>query len=98
MQIDLLKGLADVRGKWIDERDDTQYLDGPSSDFGQQRQSDPSLAHLRFEYLHKPRVAKTGKNVSQMHYAKQGIITPEMEYIAIRESMKLQELLCHLEQ
>jgi len=68
VKIDLLKGLEDVRAKWIDERDDT-------------------LEHLR-----KPRVAKAGMNVSQMHYARKGIITPEMEYIAIRESMKLQEL------
>ncbi|NOQ87550.1 MAG: phosphomethylpyrimidine synthase ThiC [Gammaproteobacteria bacterium] len=92
VQIDLLKGLADVRSNWIEERQDTEKLDGPSSDFGQQRQSDPSLADLRFEHIRVPRRAIEGKNVSQMHYAKQGIITPEMEYIAIRESMKLQEL------
>lgn len=92
VKIDLLKGLADVRSGWIDEREDTEWLDGPTSDFGQQRHNDPSLAALRFEHLRKPRRAKTGKNVSQMHYAKQGVITPEMEYIAIRESMKLQEL------
>ncbi|HBW06407.1 MAG TPA: phosphomethylpyrimidine synthase ThiC, partial [Gammaproteobacteria bacterium] len=64
-------------------RNDTDVLSGPSSDYGQQRQSDPELAHLRFEHIRTPRVAKQGKNVSQMHYAKQGIITPEMEYIAI---------------
>lgn len=92
VQVNLLKGLAHVRGNWINERDDTEYLAGPTSDFGKNRQSDPALAHLRFEYLHKPRIAKKGKNVSQMHYAKQGIITPEMEYVAIRESMRLQEL------
>ena len=92
VQIDLLKGLADVRSHWIKERQDTEELDGPTSDFGQQRQSDPSLADLRFEHIRTPRRAIKGKNVSQMHYAKQGIITPEMEYIAIRESMKLQEL------
>ena len=92
VQIDLLKGLADVRSNWIEERQDTELLDGPTSDFGQQRQSDPSLADLRFEHIRAPRRAIEGKNVSQMHYAKQGIITPEMEYIAIRESMKLQEL------
>ena len=92
VQIDLLKGLADVRSNWIEERADTEYLDGPTSDFGQQRQSDPSLADLRFEHIRTPRRALAGKNVSQMHYARQGIITPEMEYIAIRESMKLQEL------
>ena len=92
VQIDLLKGLADVRSNWIDERDDTEKLAGPTSDYGQQRQNDPSLADLRFEHIRTPRRAKTGENVSQMHYARQGIITPEMEYIAIRESMKLQEL------
>ena len=92
VQVDLLKGLADVRSNWIEERNDTELLTGPSSDFGQQRQNDPDLADLRFEHIRAPRRAIKGKNVSQMHYAKQGIITPEMEYIAIRESMKLQEL------
>ncbi|MGB5585855.1 MAG: phosphomethylpyrimidine synthase ThiC [Gammaproteobacteria bacterium] len=92
VKIDLLKGLGDVRSAWIDARDDTEWLAGPSSEYGKERQSDPALAHLRFEHLRKPRKAKTGKNVTQMHYARQGIITPEMEYIAIRESMKLQEL------
>ena len=92
VQIDLLKGLAEVRSNWIAERNDTAALDGPSSDFGQQRQTDPALADLRFEHIRTPRRALAGKNVSQMHYAKQGVITPEMEYIAIRESMKLQQL------
>ena len=92
VKIDLLKGMPDVRSSWIDERADTEWLAGPSSEFGQQRHNDPALAHLRFEHLRKPRRAKGGHNVTQMHYAKQGIITPEMEYIAIRESMKLQQL------
>jgi phosphomethylpyrimidine synthase len=92
VQINLLQGLADVRNNWIEERKDTEMLDGPTSDYGQERQSAPELANLRFEHIRTPRRALTGKNVSQMHYAKQGIITPEMEYIAIRESMKLQEL------
>jgi len=92
VKVDLLKGLGDVRSAWIDERDDTEWLDGPSSDYGRQRQSDPALAHLRFEHLRKPRRAKAGGNVTQMHYARKGIVTPEMEFIAIRESMKLQEL------
>ncbi len=91
-QIDLLKGLPPVRDNWILERDDTQQLTGPSSEYGQQRQSDPQLANLRFEHIRAPRKAKSGKNVSQMHYARQGIITPEMEYIAIRENCKLQEM------
>ncbi len=92
VQIDLLKGLGDIRSIWIDARADTEWLDGPSSEYGQQRQSDSALAHLRFEHLRKPRRAKAGKNVTQMHYARRGIITPEMEFVAIRESMKLQQL------
>lgn len=92
IKVDLLKGMPDVRSNWIAERDDTELLDGPTSDYGQQRQSDPELTHLRFEHIRTPLRAKAGKNVSQMHYAKQGIITPEMEYIAIRENCRLQEL------
>jgi len=91
-RIDLLKGLPALREAWILERGDTEQLDGPSSEFGGARQSDPKLAHLRFEHIHKPRRAKAGANVSQMHYARLGQITPEMEYIAIRESLRLQEL------
>ncbi len=90
--IDLMKGMPDVRSAWIEERGDTEWLDGPTSDYGQQRQNAPELAHLRFEHIRTPRRAKAGKNVSQMHYAKQGIVTPEMEYIAIRENCRLQEL------
>jgi len=92
VKIDLMKGLGDVRSVWLDERGDTERLDGPSSEYGRQRQSDPALAQLRFEHLRKPRRAQAGKNVTQMHYARQGIITPEMEFIAIRESMKLHQL------
>lgn len=92
VEIDLTKGIPDVRSAWIIERNDTELLDGPSSEYGQERQADPELAHLRFEHVRTPRKAKTGKNVSQMHYARQGIITPEMEYIAIRENNRLQEL------
>ncbi|EGV34057.1 Phosphomethylpyrimidine synthase [Thiorhodococcus drewsii AZ1] len=91
-RIDLLAGLADVRTTWIEERGDTELLDGPSSAFGRARQHDPELAHLRFEHLRTPRRAKSGRNVTQMHYARQGIITPEMEYVAIRENMRLDEL------
>ena len=90
--IDLMKGMPDVRSAWIEERGDTEWLDGPTSDYGQQRQNAPELAHLRFEHIRTPRRAKAGQNVSQMHYAKQGIVTPEMEYIAIRENCRLQEL------
>ncbi|HEC07811.1 MAG TPA: phosphomethylpyrimidine synthase ThiC, partial [Thiolapillus brandeum] len=85
--IDLLKGLHPLREAWIEARGDTEKLDGPTSEFGQDRQSDPDLAHLRFEHIRTPRRAKAGANVTQMHYARQGIITPEMEFIAIRENM-----------
>ena len=92
VSIDLLKGMPDVRSAWIAERDDTELLDGPSSAYGRQRQNDPALAHLRFEHIRPPRRARAGRNVSQLHYARQGIITPEMEYVAIRENCRLQEL------
>ncbi|MBK1655089.1 phosphomethylpyrimidine synthase ThiC [Allochromatium vinosum] len=91
-RIDLLAGLPDIRSGWIVEREDTEQLDGPTSAFGHERQNDPQLAHLRFEHLRTPRRAKSGRNVTQMHYARQGIITPEMEYVAIRENMRLDEL------
>ncbi|OYY75160.1 MAG: phosphomethylpyrimidine synthase ThiC [Gammaproteobacteria bacterium 28-57-27] len=90
--IDLLKGLPEVRLAWIEARGDTEALSGPSSEFGQARAADPKTAHLRFEHIRAPRIAKAGQNVSQMHYAKQGIITPEMEYVAIRENLQLQEM------
>jgi len=92
IEIDLMKGMPDVRSNWILERNDTEELAGPTSEFGQLRQSDEQLANLRFEHISKPRRALPGKNVSQMHYARQGIITPEMEYVAIRENQKLTEL------
>ncbi len=92
VKIDLMQGIPDVRNAWIEERDDTEFLAGPSSEFGLQRQNDPELANLRFEHIRTPRRAKAGKNVSQMHYARQGIITPEMEYVAIRENVKLDTL------
>ncbi|MEW8186432.1 MAG: phosphomethylpyrimidine synthase ThiC [Candidatus Thiodiazotropha endolucinida] len=91
-KIDLLNGMPDLRSGWIQERGDSELLDGPSSEYGRVRQNDPALAHLRFEHIHAPRRAKPGKNVTQMHYARQGIITPEMEFVAIRENCRLQEL------
>jgi len=92
VSIDLMKGLAPLRAPWIEARNDTEQLTGPSSEFGRAREQDPALAHLRFEHLKKPRRAKAGANVSQMHYARQGIVTPEMEYVAIRENVRLEEL------
>ncbi len=89
--IDVRKGLADVRSAWIEERGDTERLPGLSSEFGQRRLDDAELTAMRFAHVRNPRRAKAGHNVTQMHYAKQGIITPEMEYVAIRENMKLAE-------
>ena len=85
--IDIRAGLTPIRAAWINERNDTELLTGPSSAFGQTRLNDPKLVALRFNLHRQPRRAKAGKNVTQMHYARQGIITPEMEYIAIRENM-----------
>ncbi|MDP2229181.1 MAG: phosphomethylpyrimidine synthase ThiC [Moraxellaceae bacterium] len=89
--IDIRRGLPAVRENWIIERGDTEILTGLTSAFGNSRLQDPALAGLRFAHLRQPRRAQAGANVSQMHYAKRGIITPEMEYIAIRENLKLQE-------
>ena len=91
VSIDLRKGLDNVRSTWIEERDDTEVLENLSSTFSNERLEDSELDKLRFEHLQTPRRAKKSKNVSQMHYAKKGIITPEMEYIAIRENCKWQE-------
>ena len=90
--IDLLKGLPDVRSAWIEERSDSEWLDGPSSEFGKERAENARLAQLRFEHIRRPRRAKAGANVSQMHYARKGIVTPEMEYVAIRENLRLEQL------
>ena len=88
INVDIRNGLPALRATWIEERNDTEQLNGPTSEFGNQRKSDPALAEMRFNLLRKPRRAKAGMNVSQMHYARQGIITPEMEYISIRENQR----------
>ncbi|MCS6766676.1 MAG: phosphomethylpyrimidine synthase ThiC [Candidatus Protistobacter heckmanni] len=90
--IDLEAGLPKLREGWIAERGDTEVLAGLSSAYGRARAEDPATADLRFARIEKPRRAKTGGNVSQMHYARRGIITPEMEFVALRESMNLQAL------
>ena len=87
-QIDIRNGLPSLRSQWIEERNDTEFLEGPTSIFGHERKTNPELTKMRFNLLRQPRRAKAGKNVSQMYYAKQGIITPEMEYIAIRENQR----------
>ena len=90
--VDIRKGLPRLREQWILDRGDVEILDEVSSDFGKERLNDPKTQHLRFEYNHKPKVAKEGKNVSQLYYARQGIITPEMEYVAIRENQRIEQL------
>ena len=89
--INFRNGIEQHRRKWIEERGDTELLDSFSSSYCNKRLNDKSLDNLRFEHILKPRIAKNGRNVTQMHYAKQGIITPEMEFIAIRENCRWQE-------
>lgn len=86
-ELNVRKGLPKYREQWILDRDDTEELESVTSQFSQQRMADEGLDHIRFEHLPKIRRAKKGKNVTQMHYARQGIITPEMEFVAIRENM-----------
>jgi phosphomethylpyrimidine synthase len=91
-QIDIRNGLDAVRTAWIEERNDTEALTGLSSEYGLARLHDAALTAMRFPGLvRQPRRAKAGKNVTQMHYARRGIITPEMEYIAIRENLRRRE-------
>jgi len=86
-KIDIRQGLPALRTGWIDARGDTEVLDGLSSEYGRQQAANPALAAMRFPGLHRnPRRAKAGANVTQMHYARRGIVTPEMEFIAIREN------------
>jgi len=92
-RIDIRKGLAPVREKWIEERGDTELLDGPTSRYGRERLADPKLAELRFDLKRLPRRARAGANVTQMHYARRGIVTPEMQYVAIRENLRRHEYL-----
>ncbi len=93
IEIDLAKGLPDIRAPWINERGDFSILPGPSSHFGTARAADAKTAHIRFPAPPKPKVAKSGINVSQMHYARKNIITPEMEFVAIRENQRIDELI-----
>ena len=95
--IDIRRGLAAPRLPWILERDDTVMLDGPSSQYGRARLDDPELAKLRFDLQRTPRRARLGANVTQMHYARRGIVTPEMEFVAIRENLRRQHYLAELE-
>ncbi|WP_062056841.1 phosphomethylpyrimidine synthase ThiC [Aquimarina longa] len=90
--INVHDGIEPIREQWVLDRGDVEELDSFSSEYCNKRLQDSSLDHLRFNHLRKPKRAKKGKNVSQMYYAKQGIITPEMEYVAIRENQKLQDV------
>ena len=91
IHVDIRKGLQPLRMAWIDEREDIQVLPGFSSDYGRQHNRDKHLENLRFQQNRRPLRARRGRNVSQLHYARQGRITPEMEFIAIRENQKLEE-------
>lgn len=91
-EINIEKGLPRIREQWILDRNDVEILDGITSEYGKARLADSKLDQLRFSYNHKPKVAKEGKEVTQLYYAKQGIITPEMEYIAIRENQRIEQL------
>jgi len=92
-RIDIRSGLPALRLRWIEERADTDVLEGPTSRYGRERLTDPKLAELRFDLGREPRRAKAGANVTQMHYARRGIVTPEMEFIAIRENLRRREYL-----
>ena len=96
-RIDIRRGLPALRRTWIAERADTEELPGPTSSYGQQRLADKDLDALRFDLQRKPRRAKDGANVTQMHYARAGIITPEMEFIALRENLRRKEYIASLE-
>lgn len=91
VQIDIRKGLPPVRQAWISERNDTELMTGLNSQYGQARQADPELDTLRFELKRQPRRSISGANVTQMHYARRGIITPEMEFVAIRENLRREQ-------
>ncbi len=93
VRIDIRRGLPEVRRAWIEERGDTEVLAGPTSDYGKARLADPKLTAMRFDLQRPPRRAKAGANVTQMHYARRGIVTPEMEYVAIRESLRREQYL-----
>ena len=90
--IDIHSGVERIREQWTENRGDVETLSKFSSEYCNKRLNDEKLNNLRFNHLHLPKKAKKGKNISQMYYAKQGIITPEMEYVTIRENQKLQEV------
>ena len=92
VQIDIRSGLPALRARWIEERGDSEELPGPSSKYGVERLHDPRVSDMRFNLKRKPRRARAGGNVTQMHYARAGAVTPEMEFIAIRENQRRDRL------
>jgi len=95
-RIDIREGLPALRARWIDERGDTVTLDAPTSAYGRARLADAALAGLRFNLKRSARRARAGRNVTQMHYARRGIVTPEMEFIAIRENLLREQTLARM--
>jgi len=93
VRIDIRQGLAPLRARWIEERGDTESLDGPSSAYGRARLADAKLAAMRFDLRRAPRRARAGRIVTQMHYARRGVVTPEMEFVAIRENLRRRDYL-----
>ncbi len=91
VEIDITRGLPELRRKWIEGRGDVERLSKPSSEYAGRRAQDPDASAIRFPNVRPPLRAKAGANVTQMHYAKKGIVTPEMEFVAIRENMRYQE-------
>ncbi|WP_326522484.1 phosphomethylpyrimidine synthase ThiC [Archangium lipolyticum] len=96
--LDLRAGLPAVRAEWIRRRGDVEELSGVTSEYGRTREADPRLSGLRFTHRRKPLVAKPGANVTQLHYARRGIITPEMEFVALRENLKREAAVAALSQ
>jgi phosphomethylpyrimidine synthase len=92
VKIDIRSGLTPLRERWVEERGDTEVLSAPASAYGRQRLADPKLAEMRFDLKRQPRCGKAGANVTQMHYARRGIVTPEMEFVAIRENQRCEHL------
>lgn len=92
VETDLYKGLPRTREAWVERRGDTEVLESITSEYGRMRLADRSLDEIRFPVHHKPRRAKEGKRVTQLHYARKGVVTPEMEYVAIRENLNNAEL------
>lgn len=91
IETDITKGLPRIRTPWVEQREDTEQLNAFSSEFCNRRLADKTLDEIRFPGTHLPRRAKAGREITQMHYARKGIITPEMEYVAIRENMRNEE-------